>query len=72
MLDGKDLIVRLGTGSGKSLCYQIPAVVNAESGRVTIIISPQLTLIEDQSRQLHRLGIAATTIKACSQAKTKK
>lgn len=56
VLDGRDSLVVMATGSGKSLCYQIPPLVK---GKTTVVISPLLSLMQDQVMSLKQRGIRA-------------
>jgi ATP-dependent DNA helicase RecQ len=56
-LANRDLLVVMPTGGGKSLCFQLPALLKQG---VTIVVSPLIALMQDQVQQLANNGIAAT------------
>jgi len=59
VLEGKDTLAILPTGGGKSLCYQVPAVM---SEGITLVISPLIALMQDQVNSLNQIGIGAASI----------
>ena len=57
---GGDALVLMPTGGGKSLCYQIPAIVRQQDGKgVTVVVSPLIALMHDQVGALHEAGVDA-------------
>lgn len=56
---GRDALIVLPTGGGKSLCYQVPALIR---GGLTIVVSPLISLMKDQVDALSRRGVAAAFI----------
>lgn len=59
LLAGHDTCVVMPTGGGKSLCYQLPAVM---SGKTAVVISPLIALMQDQAAQLAQMGIPAAVL----------
>ena len=59
LLAGRSALAVFPTGGGKSLCYQLPALM---LDGVTLVVSPLIALMKDQVDQLHRLGIAAARL----------
>ena len=59
MLEGKDAVVVMPTGSGKSLCYQLPALMLSGA---TLVVSPLIALMKDQVDALHARQLPATFI----------
>jgi len=59
VLAGQDVLAVMPTGSGKSLCYQLPAVLQ---GGLTLVVSPLIALMRDQVQQMSALGVEAATL----------
>jgi ATP-dependent DNA helicase RecQ len=57
--EGRDVLLVMPTGAGKSLCYQLPALAR---GGPALVISPLIALMEDQSSKLSRLGLKVARI----------
>ena len=58
-IDGRDLLLVMPTGAGKSLCYQLPAIAR---GGTALVISPLIALMEDQAAKLNALGLRVARI----------
>ena len=56
---GRDVLGIMPTGAGKSLCYQIPALMAGENGGITLVISPLISLMKDQVSALNQAGVHA-------------
>jgi len=65
ILAGRDALAVLPTGGGKSICFQIPAIV---LGGLTVVVSPLVALMQDQVENLKRRGIAAETLNSLQPA----
>src|SRR6266481_319831 len=59
LLAGRDVLAVLPTGAGKSLCYQVPALLREG---LTLVVSPLISLMQDQVGTLRRRGIAAAYV----------
>ena len=66
VLDNKDTLALLPTGGGKSICFQIPGLVN---GGTCLVISPLIALMNDQVQNLKKKGISAVAITSVMNAK---
>jgi ATP-dependent DNA helicase RecQ len=65
ILNGRDVLAVMPTGSGKSLCYQLPALLR---GGLTVVVSPLIALMRNQVAQLRGYGIAAATLNSANDA----
>jgi len=63
LLDGEDVLAVMPTGSGKSLCYQLPAILR---DGLTVVVSPLIALMRDQVRQLQGFGINAASLNSAN------
>ena len=64
VLDGENVLAIMPTGSGKSLCYQLPAL--ARPG-LTLVVSPLIALMRDQVRALSAAGVAAGSLNSSNE-----
>src|SRR6478735_807742 len=63
-LDGRDSLVVMPTGGGKSLCYQLPALATGDmpARPLVVVVSPLIALMSDQLRRLRAAGVSATML----------
>jgi len=65
VLDGRDVLAVMPTGSGKSLCYQLPALAR---GSLSVVVSPLIALMRNQVAQLRGYGVAAAALNSANDA----
>ena len=63
VLAGRDVLAVMPTGSGKSLCYQLPALMRPG---LTLVVSPLIALMRDQVKQLEAAGVAAASLSSAN------
>src|SRR6185295_11209434 len=68
IMANRPVIAVMPTGAGKSLCYQLPALVLAERGQVTLVVSPLIALMKDQVDALRGRGVPAVALTSASGA----
>ena len=64
ILGGENVLGVMPTGSGKSLCYQLPAIVRPG---LTVVVSPLIALMRDQVRQLQSIGVEAAALNSANE-----
>ena len=69
ILAGHDVVCVMPTGAGKSLCYQLPAVA---LGGLTIVVSPLIALMADQTQQLGKLAVPTMLLNSSQDAATQR
>jgi ATP-dependent DNA helicase RecQ len=67
-LTGRDCLALLPTGGGKSICFQLPALVR---GGLTLVVSPLISLMQDQVTALTRRGVAGAYLSSTQPAETR-
>src|SRR5712691_4678006 len=63
LLGGRDVLAVMPTGSGKSLCYQLPALLR---DGLTVVVSPLIALMRNQVAQLRSYGVAAASLNSAN------
>src|SRR5271155_2945887 len=63
ILDGRDVLAVMPTGSGKSLCYQLPAILR---DGLTVVVSPLIALMRNQVAQLSAYGVSAAALNSAN------